>query len=213
MQNPVSTAMQEKLTGEHSDIPLLNSSTESEDSTNPQHVRRYLSIVLMGIPSFQRFVQAAEQADETEWRNLKRELMHHMSLVRPSILGITLSSLIVLLFWPEPQTPGTAFQRKCFLSGGLLSALSLASYLGAAWFLNTVQPQVVREMRTSKLRLTAISILLGMPSFWNLLSIYSYLIGVCGAFWLDNCTFMTVMTIVVITFITVMPLVTCTLLS
>ncbi|KAI6007621.1 hypothetical protein F5J12DRAFT_829368 [Pisolithus orientalis] len=68
-------------------------------------------------------------------------------------------------------------------------------------------------MRTSKLRLTAISILLGMPSFWNLLSIYSYLIGVCGAFWLDNCTFMTVMTIMVITFITVMPLVTCTLLS
>ncbi|KAI6137374.1 hypothetical protein F5141DRAFT_1209697 [Pisolithus sp. B1] len=150
-----------------------------------------MSLVLTGTPSLGKLLQILEQEDQTEWRELKSQLIARTSNVTVvgslatagSISFVTSKSPSPIASWDYP------FPYICLLGGGLCSAMSVVSGLGLAMFLNAMQPQAVREIHQSTFKLTIVTMLLGMPFFWLFTGILLPVLGMIGAVWLGNNTF------------------------
>ncbi|KAI5994222.1 hypothetical protein EDC04DRAFT_1241220 [Pisolithus marmoratus] len=184
--------MAENCTPEEiSDVPLVDPSNIVEGFVKHQRFRRFMSLVLIGTPSLRGLLQILEQKDETQWRELKGQLIARSSNV--TLVGSLATAGSISLVASKSPSPianwDYPFPYICLLAGGLSSALCVVSGLGLAMFLNAVQPQTVKEIHTSTFRLIVVSLLLAMPFFWLFLGIFAPIIGMAGAVWLGNNAF------------------------
>lgn len=156
-----------------------------------QRLRRFMSLVLIGIPSLGGLLQILEQEDGMQWRELKNQLVNRTSNV--TVVGSLVTAAAVSFVTSKTPSPITAwddsFPYVCLLAGGLCSALCVVSGLGLVMFLNAVQPQTVREINTSTFKLTIVAVLLAMPFFWLFTGILVPIIGMTVAVWLGDNTF------------------------
>ncbi|KAI6142143.1 hypothetical protein BKA82DRAFT_1007930 [Pisolithus tinctorius] len=112
-----------------------------------QRLRRFMSLVLIGIPSLGGLLQILEQEDGMQWRELKNQLINRTSIV--TVVGSLVTAAAVSFVISKTPSPITAwddsFPYVCLLAGGLCSALCVVSGLGLVMFLNAVQPQTERN--------------------------------------------------------------------
>ncbi|KAI6046375.1 hypothetical protein EDC04DRAFT_2630420, partial [Pisolithus marmoratus] len=102
-------------------------------------------------------------------------------------VGLSCLTLILVFVVPnllKPESPGTAFQRVSDLICGLCATLYVASSSALVRFLNTVQPQFAKEIRSSTFKLTATAMLLAMPPLSLAMCIAIFCIGTVRATWL-----------------------------
>ncbi|KAI6041680.1 hypothetical protein EDC04DRAFT_2668022 [Pisolithus marmoratus] len=194
-QIPTPSTMPEKyMLKEASGIPLVHSS-ESQGYTTPQRFRRLLCTMLTGVPSLENFLETVEQEDETKWLDLKRRLVVRTLFIRPGCLLVI--PVLVMARFLKPEPPRATRQGIPVWFVGLCAALSVVSGLGLVRFLNTIQPRIVKEIRSSTLKLTATAMLLAMPSLWFILCTCILLIAGDRAAWLDASTYLTVVVVVI----------------
>ncbi|KAI6022161.1 hypothetical protein PISMIDRAFT_11820 [Pisolithus microcarpus 441] len=175
---------------ENPDVSPVNSSN-AQDSVKVQRFRRFMSLVLTGTPSLSKLFDILERPDQTEWRDLKQQLIARTSNVTlVGSLAIAGSISFVTSKSPSPIAAwDNAVPYISLCAGGLCSVLSVVSGLGLVMFLNAVQRQTVRDIQASTFRLIVVAILLAMPFFWLLMGIIVPIMGLVVAVWLGDDTF------------------------
>lgn len=175
---------------ENPDTPPVNSSN-AQDSVKVQRFRRFMSLVLTGTPSLRELFDILERPDQTEWRDLKQQLISRTSNVTlVGSLAIAGSISFVTSKSPSPIAAwDNALPYISLFAGGLCSVLSVVSGLGLVMFLNAVQRQTVRDIQASTFKLIVVAVLLGMPFFWLFMGIVIPIMGMAAAVWLGDDTF------------------------
>ncbi|KAI5997421.1 hypothetical protein EDD15DRAFT_2364143 [Pisolithus albus] len=150
-----------------------------------------MSLVLTGTPSLRKLFDILERPDQTEWRDLKQQLIARTSNVTlVGSLAIAGSISFVTSKSPSPIAAWDyALPYISLFAGGLCSVLSVVSGLGLVMFLNAVQRQTVRDIQASTFKLIVVAILLGMPFFWLFMGIVVPIMGMAAAVWLGDDTF------------------------
>ncbi|KAI6095930.1 hypothetical protein F5141DRAFT_1265200 [Pisolithus sp. B1] len=197
---------------ENPDIPSVNSSN-AQDSVKLQRFCRcawyvhaiwhpitiylrawshsVMSLVLTGTPSLGELFEILERPDQTEWRDLKQQLIARTSNV--TLVGSLAIAGSISFVTSKSPSPIAAWEYALpyisLFAGGLCSVLSVVSGLGLVMFLNAVQHQTVREIRASMFKLIVVALLLAMPFFWLFMGIVIPIMGVAAAVWLGDNTF------------------------
>ncbi|KAI6020671.1 hypothetical protein PISMIDRAFT_11819 [Pisolithus microcarpus 441] len=150
-----------------------------------------MSLVLTGTPSLRELFDILERPDQTEWRDLKQQLISRTSNVTlVGSLAIAGSISFVTSKSPSPIAAwDNALPYISLFAGGLCSVLSVVSGLGLVMFLNAVQRQTVRDIQASTFKLIVVAVLLGMPFFWLFMGIVIPIMGMAAAVWLGDDTF------------------------